>query len=491
MMRTTSGAVFGGLRVAPGSLPLFRQIYRTVREAILDGRLAPGTRLPSTRTLARDLCVSRTTAEEAFAQLQAEGFVERRVGSGTYVAAIERTATPRPHGRPPRPAGPRPISSRAAAARRHAAFPQPAPVRAFSSANPDLDAFPLGTWRAVVARCSRRTRAGDLGSEEPAGNPLLRETIATYVTTSRGVVCTAGQVVVLTSSQQALDLIATLLLDPGDEAWLEEPGYPGARAALLAHGARIVPVPVDTDGLDVAEGVRRSPRARLAYTTPSHQYPLGPTLSLERRLALLDWARREGSWIVEDDYDSEFRYEGRPLAAIQGIDENARVLYVGTFSKSLFPSLRLAYAVVPEDLVEPLVRLRGSTDGYPPSLAQRAVSEFFADGHFGVHLRRMRELYRERRDALVEAAERRLAGVARLGPTEAGLHAVLHLAPGSDDRAAAERAARHGIDTLPLALFRHDGSSGAGLFLGYAALSAERIEEGMRGLARALGPGGS
>lgn len=486
MARTASGAIFGGLRAEQTSLPLFQQIYRMIRDAILDGRLEPETRLPSTRTLARDLAISRTTAEEAFAQLQTEGFVERRVGAGTYVAAIERVLPPRSPGHPRGVRGRRRVSSRAAVTRRHASFPEPAPARPFSSANPALDAFPLDVWRSIVTRCLRRTGAEALGTGDPAGYGPLREAIAAYLTTSRGVICSPRQIVVLTSSQQALDLAAVLLLDPGDAAWLEEPGYPGAHAALLAHGARVVPVPVDDDGLDVSEGVRRASEARLAYVTPSHQYPLGTTLSLERRLALLDWARRQGAWILEDDYDSEFRYRGRPLAAIQGIDEDARVIYVGTFTKSLFPALRLAYTVLPEDLVEPFVTARGSTDGFPPTLTQMAVAEFFADGHFGVHLRRMRELYRERRDALLEAADRWLDGAVRLGPADAGLHMVVHLPPGTDDHAVSSRAARHHVEVQPLSLFRHDASSGPGLVLGYGALPPQQIEAGIRALARAL-----
>lgn len=486
MARTASGAIFGGLRTEGNALPLFRQIYRMIRQAILDGRLEPGSRLPSTRTLARDLAVSRSTTEEAFAQLQAEGFVERRVGAGTYVAAIERTLTPRTRSRRRRSSGPRHISARAAATRRHASFPQPAPVRPFSSANPALDAFPLDIWRGIVTRCLRRRGAQALGSGDPAGYPPLREAIAGYLSTSRGVVCSPRQVVVLTSSQQALDLAAALLLDPGDRAWLEEPGYPGARAALCAHGARVVPVPVDDDGLDVHEGVRRARDARLAYVTPSHQFPLGTTMSLERRLALLRWARRQGAWIVEDDYDSEFRYRGRPFAAIQGIDEDARVLYVGTFSKSLFPALRLAYTVLPEDLVEPFVAARGSTDGYPPTLTQMTVTDFFADGHFGVHLRRMRELYRERRDTLVDAAERWLDDTVRLGPADAGLHAVVHLPADANDHAVSSRAARHDVEVQALSLYSHDGSSGPGLFLGYGALPSRQIEAGIQALARVL-----
>jgi GntR family transcriptional regulator/MocR family aminotransferase len=329
-----------------------------------------------------------------------------------------------------------------------------------------------------------------LGYGDPAGYAPLRESIAAYLATARGVRCSAAQVVVLTSSQQALDLAARLLVDPGDGAWLEDPGYPGARAALLAAGARVVPVPVDGDGLDVADGVRRAGRARLAYVTPSHQYPTGATLSLERRLALLAWARRTGAWIVEDDYDSEFRYDGRPLAAIQGLEPGSRVVYVGTFTKVLFPSLRLAYVVLPAELVVPFVTARTLLDGHTATLPQAVLADFIAEGHFAAHLRRMRTLYRERRDVMVDAVRGRLDGALRLGPSDAGLHVTGHLDARADDRSAARRAARHGVETPPLSSFFLSARRSPGLVLGYAGLSPEAIRAGVRALAAALDPGG-
>jgi GntR family transcriptional regulator/MocR family aminotransferase len=295
-----------------------------------------GTRLPSTRTLASDLAVSRHTTEEAFAQLLGEGFIERRVGDGTYVATIERAATPLRVNKKAASNGSRPLSERATQMTRHACFPDPAKPGPFAAASPAVDLFPLKTWRELVSRCLRRHGNSALGTGDPAGYGPLREAIASYVGASRNVVCSPEQVIVVTSSQQALDLAARVLIDPGGRAWLEEPGYPGARAALLANGARIVPVPVDEAGLRVDEGEYLARQARVGYVTPSHQYPLRVTLSPERRLALLDWARRVGSWVVEDDYDSEFRYDGRPLAAIQGIDDGERVIYVGTFTKVMF-----------------------------------------------------------------------------------------------------------------------------------------------------------
>jgi len=487
MARIAGGAPLASLEPSGDGSPLFVRLYRLVRGSILEGRLPAGARLPSTRTVARDLGLSRTTAEEAFAQLLAEGFIERRRGSGTYVAAIESARVPLGRSlRPPGPAGPRRLAERGASMRRHACFPEPAAPRAFAGASAAVESFPFDVWQGLVARCLRRSGTRALGTGDPAGYGPLREEIAGYLRVFRGVSCTPDQVVITTSSQQALDLAARLLIDPGDAAWIEEPGYPGARAALLASGARLVPVPVDEGGLRVDLGVRRGRDARLAYVTPSHQYPLGVVLRLERRLALLDWARSQGAWIVEDDYDSEFRYEGRPLMAIQAIDTDTRVLYVGTFTKVLFPALRLAYAVVPKDLVGAFVTARGLLDGYAATLPQMVAAEFFAQGHFGVHIRRMRELYRQRRDALRQAAGAwRRAGV-ELGPTDAGLHAVAHLPPASDDGAVSARAARLGVDVQPLSRYCHGRPTAPGLFLGYAALSPAEIRRGGEILRRAL-----
>lgn len=481
-MKQPAGALLPNLEApfAAGS-PLHLQIYRRIRGAILGGALPPGSRLPSTRTLAADLGVSRNTTEEAFSQLEAEGYLVRRVGDGTYVALPDSPAPPpRPRaGGPVRSPGSRSLSARGRAIAGAGACPEPTVPRPFAAGLPALEAFPFDTWSRLLARRLRRSGRDLLGYGDPAGYGPLREAVAAYLGTARGVTCNPRQVIVLTSSQQALDLAARLLVDPGDEVWMEEPGYLGGRAALTAAGARIVPVPVDENGLDVARGESLAPGARLAYVTPSHQYPLGVTLSLERRLALLAWAERAGSFLVEDDYDSEFRYTGRPLAAIQGLDSAGRVLYVGTFTKALFPSIRLAYLVAPEDLVDAFVHARTLMDGHTPTLLQAVLADFLAEGHFGAHVRRMRALYHERRDALLEAG-------ATLGPVEAGFHATLHLPAGTDDVAVARRAAARGIEVQPLSRFYAGSTVTPGLVLGFAGIAPEAIREGMRRLAEVL-----
>jgi GntR family transcriptional regulator/MocR family aminotransferase len=322
---------------------------------------------------------------------------------------------------------------------------------------------------------------------EPAGYRPLREAIAAHLATARAVVCDAEQVVVVNGTQQAADLCARLLLDEGDAAWLEEPGYPGARAALRAAGARVVPVPVDGDGLDVAEGERRCPAARLCYVTPSHQYPLGVTLGLPRRLALLEWAARSGAWVIEDDYDSEFRYSGRPLASLQGLDRAGRVVYVGTFSKVLAPALRLAYLVVPPGLAAGFAAARAAADGGSPLLPQAILADFVAEGGLARHVRRMRALYAERQAALVAAVRRELRGRLEAAPAAAGQHLVGWLPEGADDRVAARRAAAAGLGPPPLSAYRLEPGGRGGLLLGYAGVPPGRLRDGVRRLAAALG----
>jgi len=308
-----------------------------------------------------------------------------------------------------------------------------------------------------------------LGYGEPAGHRPLRQAIAAYLGAARAVRCSWEQIVVVSGSQQALDLAARVLLDPGDEAWVEDPGYAGARAALAGSGARVVPVQVDEEGLDVAAGETAAPGARLACVTPSHQYPSGVTMSLERRLALLEWADRAGAWVVEDDYDSEYRYSGRPLEALQGLDPSGDVVYVGTFSKVLSPGLRLGYLLAPPDLTGAFVAAREFTDRHPPQVEQAVLADFMAEGHFGRHVRRMRSLYAERRAALLESAERELAGLLDVVPAEAGMHLVGLLPEGEDDREASRRAAAAGVEAPPLSAFSQAPSRAGGLVLGYAA----------------------
>ncbi|MGH7718263.1 MAG: PLP-dependent aminotransferase family protein, partial [Gemmatimonadaceae bacterium] len=336
---------------------LHRQIYAGVRGAILSGRLAPGARVPSSRTLATDLGVSRSTVLLALDQLMAEGYLVTRRGSETRVPSVlpEQLLAVRQR-RKARGARPRPVRreisrrgsvlSATPSATRLGAAPRP-----FRSGTPALELFPVEVWARLAARRARGLSISLLDSADPAGYRPLREAIVTHVRTARGVRCTADQVMIVSGAQQALDLSARLLLDPGDGVWLEEPGYLGARSSLIGTGAHIIPVPVDDEGLDVERGARLGQSARLVYTSPSHQYPLGVTMSLTRRLALLAWCRRANAWVLEDDYDSEYRYSGRPLMALQGLDEDDRVIYIGTFSKTMFPTLRLGFLVIPPDLV--------------------------------------------------------------------------------------------------------------------------------------------
>jgi GntR family transcriptional regulator/MocR family aminotransferase len=524
MSRRASSAPLLDLALDPSAAgaALHRQLYDRVRDLVLSGRLAPGARLPSSRGLARDLGCGRNTVVAAYDQLFSEGYLEGRHGSGTYVSRVlpeERLAAPRPAPAVPGrgsqgAAGPGRLSAQGralAALRTEAARGDGGvPARAFTPGIPELGAFPFEVWGRLLGRAWRRPPESLARHGEAAGFRPLREAIARYLCGVRALRCDWTQVIVTSGAQQGLDLAARLLLDPGASAWIEEPGYLGLRGPLLAAQAQLVPLPVDRDGVSVAEGRRRAPAARLAVVTPSHQYPLGVTMSLARRLELLDWAREAGAWIVEDDYDSEFRYAGRPLAALQGLDADragddgaggagrtsggGRVIYLGTFSKILFPSLRLGYLVVPPGLAEPLTRARAALDDRPSMVAQPALAAFFEDGHFAAHVRRMRLRYGARRDCLLEAAKRHLDGLLELTPDAAGLHLVARLAPAlaarMDDRQAAARAAAAGLATPALSSYYlnrdPDAPPEQGLLLGYAAVSEPEIEAGIAALARAL-----
>jgi GntR family transcriptional regulator/MocR family aminotransferase len=358
--------------------------------------------------------------------------------------------------------------------------------QAFRPGIPALDAFPRDLWARMAARVYRHAGAGLLSYGEPAGYLPLRRAIAEYLRAARGVNCAAGQVIVTSGSQQALDLAARLLLDPGDAAWVEDPGYLGARGALTAAGVRCAPVPVDGEGLSVTGGEAIEPRARMAYVSPSHQYPLGVTMSLARRMALLAWARRRGAWIVEDDYDSEFRYAGRPLAALQGLDPAGRVIYIGTFSKVLFPALRMGYMVVPAAVVDAFAAARALADRHPPGPSQAVVAEFLSEGHFARHIRRMRTLYAERQAALVSAARRHFTGLLELSPADAGMHLVAWLPDGVDDREASRRAAAAGVSAPALSRYSVRAAVSPALLLGYAALNNRTIGQGAERLASAM-----
>ncbi|MBV9229857.1 MAG: PLP-dependent aminotransferase family protein [Chloroflexi bacterium] len=480
------------------SVPLNRQLYDRLRIAILAGQLGAGTRLPSTRTLAGQLGVSRNTVCIAYEQLLAEGYVDSHVGYGTSVTRLvpEQLLTVQPAPHIPEAthdtAGHVRLSRRGELIAQTPAMPIPL-IQAetnrsqlFRSGVPDPEAFPYEIWAQIVARQARRSLRMTSSYQDPAGYRPLREAIAAHIGVTRGVRCSADQIIVVAGSQGALDLAARVLLDPGDVACIEDPGYPGARGALQAAGAQLAPVPVNEEGLDVHTVRARYPHARLVSITPSHQFPLGVTMSLTQRLALLEWANQANAWILEDDYDSEYRFSGRPLEALQGLDHANHVIYIGTFSKVLFPALRLGYLVVPSDVVDAFVSARRLVDVHPPILEQLALTDFMVEGHFTRHLRRMRTLYAERRATLVEAIANEPGEILTVHAPEAGMHLMARLPIGINDYVVARQAAKQGVKVIPLSTFCIEPPQRGGLLLGYAASSVAEIQDGVHRLAQVI-----
>ncbi len=476
--------------------PLFRQLYARLKDAILHGGLAPGARLPATRELARQLGVSRQTVLAAYEQLTAEGYLRGGVGQGTFVDAA-LPAGARPAAAPGAASGvaadaPRPLPARGLAmatsmarVRHHLG-----PLRAFRPSMPGLDLFPFDVWRKLEARHWRHGEL-PLGYGAAAGHAPLRELLCAYLNASRGVRCTPEQIIVTTGSQQALYLLAQLLLAPGEGVWLESPGYQGAAAPFEVAGARICPVPVGPEGMDVAYAAQRYPYAAMVFATPSHQLPLGVTMSLARRLELLRWAEANRAWIVEDDYDSEYRYTGPPLASLQSLDRSGCVIYVGTLSKVLFPALRLGYVVAPPALAGALAQAKAVVDRHSPVVPQAVLADFIREGHFARHIRRTREAYAERRATLLGEVQGRLGGMLACGPSDAGLDVCAHLAGGLDEADAAARAAGAGVDLRPLSYYVHpdagpDCAAPPGLLLGFSAFTPDQIRRGTEALERAL-----
>ncbi len=479
-----------------GAAPLYRQIYESIRRAILSGEFTCGRRLPATRLMAAQLGVARTTVVNAYEQLLIEGYLEGRTGAGTYVAAtlpeeLLQIARDSPPGRQTPLASQGHILSRrgewlAAKTLAELRVQGSGGQGAFQIGLPAIDEFPFHVWSRLAARRLRHPPRELLCYNDPAGYRPLRAVIAAHLRSTRAVHCDVEQVIVVAGSQQALDLTARVLLNPGDAAWVEDPCYPGARNALLAAGARVASVPVDEEGFHLTAALKRRRGARLVYVTPSHQYPLGVTMSLSRRLALLDWARQSGALIVEDDYNSEFRYSGRPLESLQGLDGNGRVIYVGTFSKTTFPSLRLGCMVVPRDLTDAFIAARALIDRHSPSIDQAILTDFIEGGHFARHIRRMRSLYAERQGALVAAARSELAGLLEVKPAASGMHLIGWLAKGVSDSVASGQAARHGVEAAPLSAYSSKELPRGGLTLGYTAVNPRQIKEGVQRLARAL-----
>ena len=489
--------------------PMYRQLYDWFRHAITSNQLRPGQRVPSTRNLAAELNVSRIPVLGAYEQLLAEGYLETFTGAGTCVAKsipqeasrlqnIKLRASSLPitkregktlahkssaSGR---------ISKRAAAMLRVPPQSWLRSLGAFRSSLPALDRFPIGIWSKLVAKHSRNLPIEAMAYGDSMGYAPFREAIAEYLGAVRAVRCEPSQILITTGSQQGLQICAQVLLNAGDGVWMEEPGYPGARLALTSPGAELIPVPVDHEGLNVTEATRRTRgggrnrQIRLAYITPSHQYPMGMTMSATRRILLLNWAVRTGAWIIEDDYDSEIRFGARPIASLQGLDSDGRVLYVGTFSKVMFPALRLGYVVVPKYLVRAFFNARDAADIFSPTLYQAVMTDFIREGHFARHIRRMRMLYAERRAALVEALRETFGDAVEVVGSEAGMHLVALLPAGIDDEAVSKKAAAKGISAMPLSMCYMKRQPRPGLILGYGGTTPVQIREGARILSTCL-----
>lgn len=471
--------------------PLHRQIYDAYRAVIVGGMLRPGQRVPSTRGLAAELGISRIPVLSAYAQLLAEGYFESRVGAGTAVSvSLPDQAVLPPSRDLYTPARPRTLGPIA----KHSLLPismETVPWRrgwgAFCVGQIDFDQFPFSVWNSLVTRHCRSMSTKYLDYGSPMGLKELRSTIATYLRTSRGVRCEDDQIMIVSGSQHALDICARALLEPGSRVWMEEPGYRFAHNVFALNRCRVVPVPVDREGLNVAAGIKQCRDARAVLVTPSHQYPLGFTMSASRRMQLLDWAEQSQSWILEDDYDSDYRYENMPISSLQGLDRNARVVYVGTFSKVLFPSLRLGYLVIPTELVERFQAVRLAMDIGPATFPQSVLCDFIREGHFSRHIRRMRSLYRERRNLLLGSLRTTFGAKLEVTGEQAGMHVSVMLNE-INDHQIVKSAARMGLWLVPLSSSYAGKVRRQGFILGFGSTRCEEMAVAVRKLRSAIGP---
>lgn len=474
--------------------PLYRRIYDQLRREILVGKHPPGSRLPASRRLAADFGVARMTVQAALAQLITEGVIVTRPGAGTFVSEQLPVGMT---GRETVNTSALPLSEWGLRLRQQPESSQPAPERGEEGAarrDVEIDfgfsrsfagIFPYDVWRRLLGRYLSTDDAILSRYGSPAGFDPLRQAIASHVARLRGVRCTAEQIVIVNGSQQALDLLARLLLSPGDEVLVEAPGYPSAHEVFTAYGATLVPLPVDEQGFDPA-AIPTDSRARLVFVTPSNQFPQGGSMPAGRQLALLDWCRQHEALVIEDDYDGELRYEGQPLAAMQGLDTAGRVIYLGTFSKVLFPALRLGYVVLPPALRELFLQARQLLDRGAPTLTQAAVADFITEGHFDRHLRRLRQVYGSRRETLVSALHAHLGDWARFTDAPAGLHLMVYLPVWADERRVIQLAAERGVAVYPGRAYQLRPDPPPSILLGFSGLDEDQIELGVARLAAVL-----
>ena len=491
MVKRAGGSLLLSIRIDHAAhQPVSTQLCVALREMILSGGFSAGDRLPASRTLADDLGVSRTTVIEVFNRLTAEGLIESRTGAGTYVSAVLAAERPRPPAPDAAPAPLEPPRLSRVMAQAVSLFGErrrlPHAPRAFTTALPAFDAFPMAQWARLSAKYLRADRNEVMGYGDPDGSPQLRRAVASHLRANRGIACDPDQIFIVAGAQQAFHLIGATLLDPGDKVWFENPGAIGARNSLVACGADLVPVPVDGSGLRVDEGLRLAPRFRLAFVTPSHQQPLGSVLSLERRFALLRAAAQAGAWVIEDDYDGEFFFGGRPPPTLKSVDTTGLVIYVGTFSKSLFPALRLGYMLAPPALVGTFRAIMSKFLQGVPSHTQAMVAQFIDEGHFAAHVRRMRHTYLERHEALLHAAGKHLDGLLDVARTDGGLHTVGYLAPQLREAAVSAAADARGITASPIGRFAITPVGLNGLVLGFGGTPPKSIEAGVKVLADVL-----
>lgn len=470
----------------PEGMAAFHWVRNALRAEILSGRISPGSKVQASRDFARQYHLSRGTILAALEELKAEGYLEARRGSGTYVSRIlpehllQFDEVSEAEARPAAQRG-SVLSEFGRRVEPYTLYVKP-DSRAFRTGLPALDLFPTTLWAQVSARRLRSASARSLLGGEAQGYLPLRKAVAQYAHTSRGVTCSAEQVVIVSGIQEGLDLTTRLLLNPGDKVLMEDPGYQGAYAVFRAAGARVVSARLDAEGAAPKESDFR--HCRLFFVTPGHQYPMGMTMSLQRRLQLLAWAKKYDTAIFEDDYDSEFRFAGRPLPAMQGLDRAGKVIFCGSFNKVMFPSLRMGYLVLPQDLVEVFARTKEMTTRHHPLLDQAVLCDFMEQGHFGRHLRRMRKIYEERLSFLLEYARESLGEYLEILKIEAGLQTIGLFRQNLSAELVAERAAMEGIDVVPLSRFCHAANVPEGLQIGFAAVNEVELKAGVKKLAR-------
>lgn len=492
VVKYPGGALLPALQIDRASrTPVSVQLCSALREMILKGELQPGQRLPSSRTLASDQNVSRTTAVSVYEQLVSEGLIRSSIGAGAFVAETLRHGVPAPPP-PPEDAGagrpPPRLASLSSEASEHF-FPRlahPDNPRPFITGIPAFDEFPMVLWSSLVARYWRQPRNLLLGYPPPEGLMELRRAVAMHLRSNRGVMCEPEQVFIFNGAQDAFNRIGNMLLDPGDSVWIENPGAIGARNSLISSGARLVPVGVDEEGLNVEEGLDIAPDFRLAFVTPAHQHPLGITMSLRRRFELLRAAERASAWIIEDDYVGEFNYAGHPPPTLKSVDTAGRVIYVGSFSKTLFAALRLGYVVAPPNLVDVFYRIAGATLQGSPASLQSVVASFIERGHFASHIRRMRRVYADRLQALLDVSATHMQGMLDAAPTDTGFHTLGRLAPDFDAVEVSRRAAERNIFVSSVERFAIKPVPQKGLIMGFSSAPPAAITAAGKALGELL-----